>query len=59
MPRPALNIANKKDEDKTREELIAELNQLRMEVAYGKKLDALVQAKKEAALAKKRNSSSN
>lgn len=59
MPRPTLNIANKKDEDKTREELIAELNQLRMEVAYGKKLDALVQAKKEAALAKKRNSSSN
>lgn len=34
-----------KEENRTRAELIAEVNQLRMEVAYLKKLRALVQAK--------------
>jgi transposase len=59
MSRTATIAKPKKDEDKTREELIAELNRLRMEVEFGKKLDALVQAKKDAAPAKKRGSSSN
>lgn len=36
------------DEKRTREELLAELNQLRMENAYLKKLRALVQAKQKA-----------
>ncbi|KQV20760.1 transposase [Pseudomonas sp. Root329] len=43
------------DESRTREELIAELNQLRLENDYLKKLDALVQ-KKRAAQQKKRKS---
>ena len=37
------------DEVRTRQDLLDELNQLRMENAYLKKLDALVQAKKQAA----------
>jgi transposase len=36
------------DEKRTREELLAELNQLRMENAYLKKLRALVQARQKA-----------
>ena len=44
----------RKDEERTREELIDEVNYLRAEVAYLKKLDALVQAKKRAAQQKKR-----
>jgi len=36
--------------------LLAELSQLRMEIAYLKKLDALVQAKERAAQRKKRKS---
>lgn len=44
----------KKDEERTRDELIDEVNYLRAEVAYLKKLDALVQAKKSAAQQKKR-----
>ena len=59
MPRTTSVAKHKKDEDKSRDELIAELHQLRMEVEFGKKLDALVQAKKDAAQAKKRGSSSN
>jgi transposase len=47
------------DEDKSRDELIAELNQLRMELAYRKKLQALVQANQKAAPEKKRKPSSN
>jgi transposase len=42
------------DEKRTREELVAELNQLRMENAYLKKLRALVQAKQKAAPPTKR-----
>lgn len=43
------------DEDKrSREELMAELEHLRMEVAYLKKLDALVQARQKSATPKKR-----
>jgi transposase len=42
------------DEKRTREELLAELNQLRMENAYLKKLRALVQAKQKAAPPTKR-----
>jgi len=37
--------AERSDADRSREELIAELNELRMENAYLKKLDALVQAR--------------
>lgn len=42
------------DEKRTREELLGELNYLRMENAYLKKLRALVQAQQKAALPKKR-----
>jgi transposase len=42
------------DEKRTREELLAELNQLRMENAYLKKLRALVQAKQKATSPTKR-----
>jgi transposase len=42
------------DEKRSREELLAELNYLRMENAYLKKLKALVQAQRQAAPAKKR-----
>lgn len=41
------------DSEKSKEDLLAELNWMRMEVAYLKKLDALVQAKR-AALRSKR-----
>jgi transposase len=60
MPLSAPAPEPKKDEDKSREELIAELNHVRMELAYRKKLQALVQARpKTAAPKKKRASSSN
>jgi transposase len=42
------------DAERTREELVAEVNQLRMEVAYLKKLDALVRARPKLAPKKKR-----
>jgi transposase len=42
------------DDKRSREELLAEVNQLRMEVAYLKKLEALVQARPKQALKKKR-----
>jgi transposase len=42
------------DEERTREQLLSELARLRAEVAYLKKLEALVQAKKKSAELKKR-----
>jgi transposase len=42
------------DDKRSREELLAEVNQLRMELAYVKKLQALVQARQQQALRKKR-----
>lgn len=42
------------DDKRSREELLAEVNQLRMELAYLKKLDALVQARKKQAPKKRR-----
>ena len=45
-----------KDSDSSREDLLAEVNHLRMENAYLKKLDALVQANTKAAQQKKRKS---
>jgi transposase len=62
MPDPQKNpapltAAAPNDETRPREELLVELNYLRMENAYLKKLEALVQAKQKAAaapLAKKR-----
>ena len=42
------------EDTRTRDELLAELNYLRMENAYLKKLDALIQAQKKAALHKPR-----
>ena len=42
------------DDKRSREELLAEVNQLRMELAYLKKLDALVQARQSQAQKKKR-----
>ena len=60
MPKPP--ISKKKpaaDEDRSREDLLAEVEQLRMENEYLKKLDALVQAKTEAARQKKRKSCLN
>jgi transposase len=43
-----------RDEERSRDELLSEVLDLRAEVAYLKKLDALVQAKKQAAALKKR-----
>jgi transposase len=42
------------DDNRSREELLAEVNQLRMELAYLKKLEALVQAQKKLVPLKKR-----
>jgi transposase len=42
------------DDKRSREELLAEVNQLRMELAYLKKLEALVQARPKQAPRKKR-----
>jgi len=42
------------DDKRSREQLLAEVNQLRMELAYLKKLDALVQARQSQAQKKKR-----
>jgi transposase len=55
MDTPASNPAQKpSDDERTRDELLSELAELRAEVAYLKKLDALVQAKKKSAALKKR-----
>jgi transposase len=52
LPQPDPPLLN--DETRTRQELLDEVNYLRMENAYLKKLDALVQAKKQVAQKKKR-----
>jgi transposase len=58
-PKPVATSAAKPDsppddDKRSREELLAEVNQLRMELAYLKKLDALVQARPKQAPKKKR-----
>jgi len=55
-PIPPTQLEPSDDEARTRDDLLAELNQLRMENAYLKKLDALVQTKERAAQRKKRRS---
>lgn len=55
MPAPPIKTeAPPEDAHRSREELLAEVKQLRMEVAYLKKLRALVQAQQKALPAKKR-----
>lgn len=55
MPAPTIKPESSSDDEKrTRDELVAELNQLRMENAYLKKLQALVQARQQKTLPKKR-----
>ena len=49
MPAPTLKQEPLRDDEKPREQLLAELEYLRMENAFLKKLEALVQAKKLAA----------
>ena len=51
VPKPDSSPDNDK---RSREELLAEVKQLRMELAYLKKLDALVQARKKQTPQKKR-----
>jgi len=53
-PRKALDQVPETDDSKTREQLLAELEYLRTEVAYLKKLKALREEKERAAAAKKR-----
>ena len=53
-PTPDKSPASLKDDQRSREELLAELEWLRMENAYLKKLKALVQAKEQAAAQTKR-----
>ncbi|EKG37714.1 transposase [Pseudomonas syringae pv. avii] len=55
-PLPPVNSAPINDESRSRDELLAEVKQLRMEVDYLKKLDALVQKKQRIAQQKKRKS---
>lgn len=55
-PIPSIQLESSDDEARTRDDLLAELSQLRMEIAYLKKLDAFVQAKERAAQRKKRKS---
>jgi transposase len=55
-PVPSIPLESSGDEARTRDDLLSELNQLRMEIAYLKKLDALVQAKERAAQRKKHKS---
>jgi transposase len=55
MSAPTIKTETPPEDDKrSREELLAEVGQLRMEVAYLKKLRALVQAQQKATPAKKR-----
>ena len=49
--KPAVPAA---EDERSRDELMAELEHLRMELAYLKKLDALVQARQRSAAPKKR-----
>lgn len=55
-PIPPIQLESSDDEARTHDDLLAEFSQLRMEIAYLKKLDALVQAKERAAQRKKRKS---
>ncbi|RMW29811.1 hypothetical protein ALO95_200199 [Pseudomonas syringae pv. antirrhini] len=55
-PLPPVNSSPINDESRSRDELLAEVKQLRMEVDYLKKLDALVQKKQRIAQQKKRKS---
>ena len=55
-PIPSIQLESSDDEARTHDDLLAELSQLRMEIAYLKKLDALVQAMERAAQRKKRKS---
>jgi transposase len=50
---PAKQESPPEDEHRSREDLLAELNHLRMENAYLKKLQALVQARQSQTLRKK------
>jgi transposase len=55
MPAPTTKPESSSDDEKrTHDELVAELNQLRMENTYLKKLQALVQARQQQTLPKKR-----
>jgi len=55
MPTPEPAPDNLPDDDKlSREQLLAEVKQLRMELAYTKKLQALVQARQKQVPQKKR-----
>lgn len=53
-PVPGEAVVHPSDETRSREELLKELNHLRMEVAVLKKLKALVQAEQQAAARRKR-----
>lgn len=53
-PETKTEVPPPEDDKRSREELLAEVSQLRMEVAYLKKLRALVQAQQKATPAKKR-----
>lgn len=53
---PPIQLESSDDEPGTHDDLLAELRQLRMEIAYLKKFEALVQAKERAAQRKKRKS---
>ncbi|MNP48108.1 hypothetical protein D3C76_1422030 [compost metagenome] len=55
-PTTSTQLESASDETRTREDLLVELSQLRMEIDYLKKLDALVQAKERSAQQKKRKS---
>jgi transposase len=57
--KPVVKNKPSSSEHRSREELLAEVSQLRMENAYLKKLDALVQAKTKLARQKKRKSCLN
>ncbi len=61
MPKPpqAISPSRPDDDARTREELLEELQHLRMENAYLKKLEALAQAQQHAAQRKKRKSCSS
>jgi transposase len=60
MPeQPTTPSATPDDDTRTRQELLEELNYLRMENAYLKKLEALAQAQRQAAQRKKRKSCSS
>ena len=55
-PTPPIHLESSDDEARTHDDLLAELSQLRMEIAYLKKLDVLVQVKERPAQRKKRKS---